>query len=158
MTDGTAPGGQTDALRAIDELNEQVRAAPAEIPPQIALWRAIAALDAWFFINRGTEERPRPYAVAAPEGTMVCLYGSPDQARDAGLREGLFGEDDSMLLVALEVPIAIGWLQSLAAAGVVGATYDHPRIGAWTPIANLAMLLPAASGQGQGEQGQGEPS
>lgn len=124
----------------LDRLSADCLAAPERIEPQIALWRAVAALDHWFFINRGEAENQRPYALAAPSGNLVCVYSSPSRARDAARAAGLIAADASVELLSVAVPGAIDWVLTLGERGVSGVVVDHPQIGAWTPLPNLERL------------------
>ena len=124
----------------IERLSSECRAAPEEIEPQVRLWKAIAALEQWFFINRGADDNPRPYAIAAEAGIMVCIYSSPERASEAALGAGLTSGDEPMSLVRVPMPAALDWVVALGERGVVGVTIDHPRVGAWTPVANLPRL------------------
>ncbi|MFE6235521.1 hypothetical protein [Cellulosimicrobium sp. NPDC057862] len=130
------------AVAELDRLDEAVRSAPAgDTTAQIALWRQTTRLDTWFFIARGPEDRPRPYAVGAAQGPMVCLYSSADRAREAAVALGVVGEGAAVPLLAVPVPDAIDYVASFGAAGVVGVTLDHPRIGHHVPLANLGLLM-----------------
>ncbi|WP_454729211.1 hypothetical protein [Cellulosimicrobium protaetiae] len=129
------------AVAELDRLDEAVRAAPAgDTTAQIALWRQATRLETWFFIARGPEDRPRPYAVGAAQGPMVCLYSSADRAREAAVALGVVGEGAAVPLLAVPVPDAIDYVASFGAAGVVGVTLDNPRIGHHVPLANLGLL------------------
>lgn len=127
-------------LAQLDRLDAACRAAPGEIAPQVALWRAVTALDHWFFVNRGTPESPRPYALAAPQGAMLCAFSTAERARDAAHGAGLVAKGEPVPMFGMPLPGALDWATSLAAAGVVGVTIDHPRIGAWSPLQNLERL------------------
>ena len=62
------------AVAELDRLDEAVRSAPAgDTSAQIALWRQTVRLGTWFFIARGSEAQPRPSAVAADLGPLICL-------------------------------------------------------------------------------------
>ncbi len=130
-----------DVGAELDRLNAAVAAAPPEdTGPQIALWQRVATLPTWFFIARGTVDRPSPYAVAAPQGPMVCLYSSAERADAAGRELGATTEDGSVRLLSVPMPQAIDYVASLGAAGVFGVTLDHPRIGHFIPLANLSFV------------------
>lgn len=129
------------AVAELDRLDEAVRAAPAgDTTAQMALWRQTTRLETWFFIARGPEDRPRPYAVGAAQGPMVCLYSSADRAREAAVALGVAGEGAAVPLLGVPMPHAIDYVASFGAAGVVGVTLDHPRIGHHVPLANLGLL------------------
>lgn len=129
----------------LDRLSDACRAAPEEIAPQVALWEAVAALEQWFFVNRGSDDAPQPYAVAAPAGPMVCVFSSADRAAASARESGLVGAEDAVPLFSVPLPQALDWVASLAQGGVAGVVVDHPTIGAWTPLANLARLPRASS-------------
>jgi hypothetical protein len=130
------------AVAELDRLDEAVRAAPAgDTTAQMALWRQTTRLETWFFIARGPEDRPRPYAVGAAQGPMVCLYSSAARAQEAARALGLVADDGAAVpLFGVPVPDAIDYVASFGAAGVVGVTLDHPRIGHHVPLANLGLL------------------
>lgn len=130
------------AVAELDRLDEAVRAAPAgDTTAQIALWRQATRLETWFFIARGPADRPRPYAVGAAQGPMVCLYSSADRAKDAARALDLVAADDETVpLLGVPVPDAIDYVASFGGAGVVGVTLDYPRIGHHVPIGNLGLL------------------
>lgn len=73
-----------EVLAEIDSLNAACLAAPGDIDPQIKLWQAVAALDHWVCINRGTAEAPRPYALGAEEGAMLCIFQHCDTCAGRG--------------------------------------------------------------------------
>jgi len=128
----------------LDRLSDACRAAPDDIAPQVELWTAVASLDRWFCINRGTAEAPKPYAVAAANGAMLCIFSSAERAGVAARQSGLVPEGEQVPLFAVPLPKAIDWAGSFAQSGVVGVVVDHPMLGAWTPLANLAQLRPQA--------------
>lgn len=136
------------AVAELDRLDEAVRSAPAgDTSAQIALWRQAARLGTWFFIARGPEDQPRPYAVAADQGPMICLYSSAPRADEAARALGLAAEGTgSVPLLGVPVPTAIDYVASFAAAGVVGVALDHPRIGHHIPLGNLALLKTWSAG------------
>ncbi|MGO1288773.1 MAG: hypothetical protein ACTMIC_09680 [Cellulosimicrobium funkei] len=130
------------AVAELDRLDEAVRSAPAgDKSAQIALWRQTVRLGTWFFIARGSEDQPRPYAVAADQGPMICLYSSAARADEAARALGLADDETgSVPLLGVPVPAAIDYVASFGAAGVVGVALDHPRIGHHIPLGNLALL------------------
>lgn len=132
-----------DVLAELDALNEACRAAPDDIDAQIRLWRAVAALDRWVFVNRGSEDDPRPYAIAAEPGNLLCIYSSGKRAQEAAYENGLVPSDATVSLLAVPMPGAIDWALSFGELGVAGVTIDYPRLGAWSPLPNLARLRPA---------------
>lgn len=136
-----------EVLAELDALNEACRAAPDDVDAQIRLWRAVAALDRWVFINRGPEDDPRPYAIAAEPGNLLCIYSSGTRAQEAAYANGLVPSDATVSLLAVPMPGAIDWVLSFGELGVAGVTIDYPRLGAWSPLPNLARLRPA-TGQG----------
>jgi hypothetical protein len=138
MTHDTDP----TMLAELDRLDQAVRTAPAgDTTAQIALWRQATRLESWFFIARGPSDQPRPYAVAAEQGPMICLYSSAGRAAEAARALGLVAaEGDTVPLFAVPMPTAIDYVASFGAAGVVGVTLDHPRIGHHIPLANLSLL------------------
>ncbi|WP_197977367.1 MULTISPECIES: hypothetical protein [unclassified Plantibacter] len=134
-----------EVLTELDALNEACRAAPDDIDAQIRLWRAVAALDRWVFINRGPEDNPRPYALAAQPGNLIGIYSSGTRAQEAAYANGLVPPDATVSLLAVPMPAAIDWVRSFGEHGVVGVTIDYPRLGAWCPLQNLAGLKPTDS-------------
>lgn len=131
-----------EIVAEIDRLNEAVKAAPAgDTAPQIALWQHVTRLENWFFIARGSSEQPRPYAVGLENGPMICLYSSAARATEAAGALGLTeSEDAAVPLFAVPMPTAIDYVASFSQVGVAGVTLDHPRIGAYIPLANLGLL------------------
>jgi len=131
-----------EMVAELDRLDGVVKAAPAgDTTAQIALWRQVTGLEHWFFIARGTADRPRPYAVASEQGPMVCLYSSVERANDAARSLGLVDQEGGAApLFGVPMPAAIDYVASLGQAGVVGVTLDHPRIGQYIPLANLGLL------------------
>jgi len=131
----------SDAVLAeLDRLDAAVGAAPGDIGAQISLWRAVAGLEQWFFINRGTAESPRPYAIAAEAGQMLCIFSSASRAQNTARGSGLVSVDDPVPLFSIPLPAAIDWALALGQYGVVGVTIDYPQLGAWSPLPNLAGL------------------
>jgi len=130
------------ALAELDRLDAAVRDAPGDISAQIRLWKAVAALEHWFFINRGTAEAPRPYAIAADAGQLLCIYSSPSRAQQTARDSGLVSGDDAVPLFAVPLPTAIDWALSLGQYGIAGVAIDYPQLGAWCPLPNLAGLKP----------------
>lgn len=126
----------------IDRLNEAMRSAAAgDTAPEIALWQQVARLPAWFFIQRGEGDQSRPYALAADDGTMICIYSSALRAKECAVGLALI-EDESATVPLMAVPTraAIDWLASLSASGVFGITLDYPLVRAATPLANLSQF------------------
>jgi hypothetical protein len=135
--------------QAVDELDrlDAVRRDNPGQDAEIAFWRAAARLGTWFFINRGDDENPRPFAVQLDGvGPVVSAYSSAERARDAAHGLGLVETGAAVPLFGVPLPSALDWVASLASAGVGGVALDHPRIGAWIPLPNLAMLKPWAQG------------
>ena len=130
-------------LAELDGLNAACQAAPGEIPPQVALWTAVAALDRWVFVNRGTPEAVRPYALAAEAGQMLCIYSSATRATAAAHGSGLVPADEPVPLFSIPLPAAIDWALSLGERGVAGVVIDYPQLAAWSPLPNLERLRPA---------------
>ncbi|QJW36868.1 hypothetical protein [Cellulosimicrobium protaetiae] len=129
------------AVAELDRLADDVRTAPAgDTTAQVALWRQVTRLDTWFFVARGPDDRPHPYAVAAEQGPMVCLYSSATRAHEAAVTLGLVVEGDPASLLVVPMPAAIDYVASLGEAGVVAVTLDYPRIGHYVPLANLSLL------------------
>jgi len=131
----------SDAVLAeLDRLDAAVGAAPGDIGAQIRLWKAVAALEHWVFINRGTPESPRPYAIAADAGQMLCIFSSASRAQQTAHGSGLVSADDPVPLFSVPLPAAIDWALSLGQYGVAGVTIDYPQLGTWSPLPNLAGL------------------
>lgn len=133
-----------DVLAQLDALDAACRAAPDEIDPQIRLWQAVASLERWVFINRGTDDEPRPYALAAQPGNLLCVYSSGTRAQEAAYANGLVPPDATVSLLAVPVPAAIDWVIAFGERGVVGVALDYPRLGSWVPLPNLARFRPAS--------------
>ena len=138
--DDQHPQDDEQALAELDRLNAACAAAPDDIDAQIRLWMAVAGLERWVFIDRGTEGSPRPYALAAGPGHMLCIYSSADRAQAGARANGLVPEGTLAPVFALPQPAAIDWALSLGESGVVGVTIDYPQLGAWCPLPNLARL------------------
>lgn len=131
-----------ETVAELDRLDEAVKAAPAgDTAAQIALWRQVTGLEHWFFIARGSADRPRPYAVASEQGSMICLYSSAARANEATRVLGpAASEGGAAPLFGVPMPAAIDYVASFDKSGVVGVTLDHPRIGHYIPLANLGLL------------------
>ncbi|HUQ56381.1 hypothetical protein [Lentzea sp.] len=131
-----------ETIAELDRLDEAVRAAPeGDTAAQIALWRQATALEHWFFIARGSADRPRPYAVAAEQGPMICLYSSAARAEEAARALGLADSDSGEApAFGVPMPAAIDYVASFGQVGVFGVTLDHPRLGHYIPLANLGLL------------------
>lgn len=128
-------------LAELARLDAAVREAPSDdTEPQIALWQAVAQLDRWFFIQRGTPEDPRPYGVAFDHGPMICLYSCAARAAEAARTLGLVEEGEEAPLFGVPMPEAIDYVEAFGQAGVTGVALDHPQIGHYIPLANLSLL------------------
>ncbi|MFJ5992828.1 hypothetical protein [Lentzea sp. NPDC092896] len=140
-----------EVVAELDRLDEAVRAAPAgDTTAQIALWRQAAALGHWFFIARGPADQPRPYAVAAEQGPMICLYSSAERASEAAHVLGLAESESGVVpTFGVPMPVAIDYVASFGQAGVFGVTLDHPRLGHHIPLANLGLLKGWIEGAGR---------
>ncbi|MDQ3790917.1 MAG: hypothetical protein M3422_27245 [Actinomycetota bacterium] len=141
-----------EMVAELDRLDEEVRAAPAgDTTAQIALWRHVTRLEHWFFIARGSDDRPRPYGVAAEQGPMICLYSSAARATEAARTMGLVDSEGggAVPLFGVPMPTAIDYVASFGRAGVVGVTLDHPRLGHYIPLANLGLLKGWVEGAGR---------
>jgi hypothetical protein len=139
-----------DVLAELDRLDAAVRTAPAgDTTAQVALWRQVTALEHWFFISRGSADQPRPYAVAAEQGPMICLYSSPARADEAARSLGLVEGGGAAPLFGVPMPAAIDYVASFGRAGAFGVTLDHPRLGHYIPLANLGLLKGWLEGAGR---------
>ena len=140
-----------EVVAELDRLDAAVRAAPAgDTTAQIALWRQVTALEHWFFIARGSADRPRPYAVAAGQGPMICIYSSAARADEATRTLGLVDPGSGAAqLFSVPMPAAVDYVASFGQAGVFGVTLDHPRLGHYIPLANLGLLKSWVDGAGQ---------
>ncbi|WP_146796885.1 hypothetical protein [Agrococcus baldri] len=128
------------AVAEIDRLDQVARARPDELQPQIDLWRAVAALEFWIGINRGTPESVRPYMLAAEAGPMLCVFSSATRAKEAAEANGLIAPGEPVPLFIVQLPAALDWAMSFGEHGVIGVTIDYPRIRSWCPLPNLAKL------------------
>ena len=128
-------------LAELDRRNAALAATPG-LDADMAFWKVAAQLGSWFFINRGTDDHPRPYGVQQPgAGMIVCAYSSAERAREAAVELGLAGDGDTVPMFSIPMPRAIDWVAELSAAGVVGAALDHRRNGGpWTGLSNLATM------------------
>lgn len=123
------------------DVDARIAALTAGAPDaEIDLWRAVVRLPQWFFIARGEADNPRPYGVAFDAGPVICLYSSAERANEAAASLGLIEEGGSTALLAVPLPAALDWMQSFAAAGVFGVALDHPQVGHYIPLPNLAFL------------------
>lgn len=140
-----------EMIAELDRLDAAVKAAPpGDTSAQIALWRQATALEHWFFVARGPADRPRPYAVAAEQGSMICLYSSAERASEAARALGPGDpESGAAPLFGVPMPAAIDYVASFGRAGVFGVTLDHPRIGHYIPLVNLGLLKSWIEGSGQ---------
>jgi len=140
-----------EVVAELDRLEEAVKAAPAgDTTAQIALWRQVTALEHWFFIARGSADQPRPYAVAAEQGPMICLYSSAARAGEAARALGVVDpEGGAAPLFGVPMPAAIDYVASFGRSGVFGVTLDHPRLGHYIPMANLGLLKGWREGTGR---------
>lgn len=127
-----------DTAAELARLERAVRAAPAGDPTaEIALWRYVAGLDRWYFIARGSAEQPRPYAIAARQGPMICVYSSAERAEEAARG---FGMEGPVPTFTVPLPAALDYVAAFSQSGVFGVTVDHPRLGHFVPLGNLALL------------------
>ncbi|GAA3458686.1 hypothetical protein ACFFSW_07515 [Saccharothrix longispora] len=142
---------EPEVVAELDRLDAAVRAAPAgDTTAQVALWRQVTALEHWFFIARGSADRPRPYAVAAGQGPMICLYSSVARANEAARTLGLVDpRSGSAPLFSVPMPAAVDYVASFGQTGVFGVTLDHPRLGHYIPLANLGLLKSWVGGTGR---------
>ncbi len=125
----------------VDEVDARLVALRQGAPDaEIDLWRAVVRLPEWFFIARGEADKPRPYGVALEAGPVICMYSRAERAHEAAEMLGLLGESGSTPLMTVPMPAALDWIQSFAAAGVFGLALDHPQVGHYVPLANLAFL------------------
>ncbi|MEU4805725.1 hypothetical protein [Actinosynnema sp. NPDC023587] len=140
-----------EAVAELDRLDAAVRAAPAgDTTAQIALWRQVTALEHWFFLARGSADQPRPYAAAAEQGPMICLYSSAARAGEAAHALGLVDPGSGAApLFGVPTSAAIDYVASFGEAGVFGVTLDHPRLGHYIPLANLTLLKGWIEGAGR---------
>lgn len=128
-------------MTTTDDVDARVAALAGAAPDaEIDLWRAVVRLPQWFFIDRGEPDRPRPYGVAFDAGPVICVYSSAERAQRAARDLGLAGESEPVPLMTVPMPAALDWIQSFAAAGVFGIALDHPQVGNYVPLPNLAFL------------------
>jgi len=130
-------GADAQTLARIDELSAAtVSAAPGDPAVWGPLWAAVLALPQWLFIARGGMERPQPFIGVFPQGPMLCAYTTPDRAREGALAMGL-PEEEAGLVLAVPAEGIVDWAASFQQHGVFGITFDHPRLGFFSPLANL---------------------
>ena len=67
----------------------------------------------------------------------LMASATPEQLEEGGL---VADDGAAVPLFGVPVPDAIDYVASFGAAGVVGVTLDHPRIGHHVPLANLGLL------------------
>lgn len=143
VTEPAVPPIDTEALVAavaeIDRRSERVRDAGDDFSAMDALWRAVYALDRWFFIARGEDDAPTPFAAQLEKGPMIFAGTTPTRVRDAGIASGLSEEDASKIL-AVPLPSAVDWAGSFAAAGVFGIVFDRTETGYFAPLENLVPM------------------
>lgn len=129
-----------ETLAELDRLEAATREAPEDMEAQIRLWKAVARLDAWICIKRGTPDAPQPYMLASESGPMLCIFSSATRAKESAHSTGLIPEDSPIPLMYAPLPGAVDWALSLGEYGVVGVAIDYPRLRAWCPLPNLAQL------------------
>ena len=121
-------------------------ASGAGIDGEIAVWKAATRLGVWFFINRGTDDAVVPYAVQPPGmAPVVCVYSCRERAAAAA---SALGQGENVVF-GLLTPKALEYALALGERGAGGIVLDHPRIGLWTPMANVprfgAWLVPQSA-------------
>lgn len=134
------PAQDPQLLARIDEFHALSQQAPKEMDHQVKLWEAVVSLNYWVAINRGTAQSPRPYMLAGQSGPVLCIFTTPQRAHEAAYTNGLVPANERIMLMAPPLPAALDWALTFSQYGVAGITVDYPRIGAWTPLANLAHL------------------
>jgi len=143
-------GADEQTLARIDELSAAtLTAAPGDSAVWGALWAEVFALPQWIFIARGGLERPQPYIGVFPQGPMLCAYTTPDRAREGALAMGL-PEEEAGLVLAVPAEGIVDWAASFQQHGVVGITFDHPRLGFFSPLANLLPIRDWLASRGAG--------
>ncbi|WP_378144558.1 hypothetical protein ACFJGV_13785 [Cnuibacter sp. UC19_7] len=149
MTLPTDQGAYDDSgvVAELDRLNAACRADPGSIDHEIRLWQAVTRLDQWVLVDRGEPGSPRPYAIAAEQGHVLCIYSTPERARAGALAGGLIAPDASAPMFSVPLPQALDWALSLGERGVVGVTLDYPQVGAFCPLPNLERLRSARAAE-----------
>lgn len=132
-----------EVLAELARLNEAASVDPNNMEPMIALWKAVARLDYWVFVNRGTPESPIPYMVSGQDGPIMCIYSNAKQAQSAAHANGVIPTDEPVPLFGVPLPEALDWAMSFGEYGVTGVVIDYPYLGAWSPLPNLQHLKPA---------------
>ncbi len=134
-----APEVSPELIAALDRAAEASKQAPTDVAVQERLWRAAFALDRWFFLARGTDDEPTPFALRTDDGAVIFAFSTADRAHAAALGFGL-SEDESSRMLAVPLPSAAAWVASYAEAGVEALVFDAPGNGAMAPLSNLAAM------------------
>ncbi|WP_196780848.1 tetratricopeptide repeat protein [Nocardioides sambongensis] len=137
-----------ETVAEIDRLSQAVRSAPeGDSTAEVALWQQVAGLRTWFFIARGPDDEPRPFALALDQGPVICLYSSAARAREAArLLDAAGVEGGPVPLLGVPMPEAVDYVASFGRSGVFGVALDHPHAGHYIPLANLGMVKGWADG------------
>ncbi|MGJ6980877.1 hypothetical protein ACSDQ9_10180 [Aestuariimicrobium soli] len=138
-----------ETIAEIERLHEVSRTSGV-LDDQVALWRAVAALDRWVFINRGGADSPRPYSLGAEPGPMLAVYTSGRRAQEAAWASGLVPQSERVELLAVPLPAALDWALAFGQSGVVGVALDYPLLSSWCPLPNLARFRDERSSGSQG--------
>ena len=132
---GVAP----ETLAALDVAGEASRRAPADRDAQEKLWRAVLGLDRWFFLARGSDDQPTPFATNTDDGAVLFAFSTEERAHAAGVEFGMTEEEARRMLV-VPLPGAAVWVAAFAESGVDALVFDAPINGAMTPLTNLAAM------------------
>ncbi|PFG19476.1 hypothetical protein [Serinibacter salmoneus] len=89
----------------------------AESVAQLAAWQDAFGLEKWFFIARGSDEEPTPFAMQIEERGVVATFTSPERAVAFAAASGL-PEEEGRRLLAVPVDRVTDLLMGYMESGV----------------------------------------
>lgn len=129
-----SPDGPT-----IDELSEVARASDGDLDAQTSLWRAMFALEKWWFVARGTAPALAPLVSAVGGVSSLLAFTTAARARDFALASG-FSEEEANQVLAVPASSVLDTCDHLTAQGVQRLVVDQGTLGFFAPLTQLRPI------------------
>ncbi|KGN31964.1 hypothetical protein N802_19310 [Knoellia sinensis KCTC 19936] len=128
----------TDDAPTIDELSNRARAA-GDVSAQSDLWRAMFALDEWYFMASGGLPDGGPVVGIVDGVPSLLAFTTAGRARACGLANGKTEEDANQVL---SVPREhfLDMCDQLAHQGVERLVVDQGTLGFFAPLDQLRAM------------------
>jgi hypothetical protein len=102
-----------------------------------ALWRAVLALEQWWFAMRWESDAPK-HVIGAHEGRGYLFgFTCSGRANEFAVTHDLTDDEGHTLVLSMTPDAVIDAAAAWAADGIYAITFDHDLTGFHQPVANL---------------------